>query len=267
MTGILSGALLAHLTGDAKTHAGANLVATLTAMALVQNDVLRSTRSRSHTLTRAELRWAMTAQAPGLTAGLLAAFNSCLPILVVARWFPTGLPTFALGERLYRMALSLSLPVAQSLHGHVPSASGALTLRRMATALVPLTMVATAIGAGFATALPAASRIYTRGDIIMEWPTAVCFGIALSCLVVTSSLGVAGLDASGHSVGLVRASVCGLVVCLVTCAAAAVWAPSAGGVAGAVCAAEACVLAVQIRELSRVQKLIPTGDATSPRPS
>lgn len=258
LMGILTGTALSVATHDARMHASTNLAASILICVGCSYVAGRTEGIRNLPRpSRADVRRQIRSHCPSVTVGLLSTANSSGPLIAVAHWFPQHLPSYALAERLYKLALTVASPVVQAAHGQVPDGNSATTLTRLRMTLPLVTIVASGAGAIFAMMVPWSSGLYTGGHITIRPGMALGFGIALFALVLSSTVGVTGLAVTNNSRWFLRAALLGSLVCIIGVALGVALDAGSTGIALAVATAEVVVVATQLGRLAALWNRTP----------
>ncbi|CEI24139.1 hypothetical protein FAM22020_000744 [Propionibacterium freudenreichii] len=190
---------------------------------------------------------------PFITAGTSALYVAS-PMLIINLFQPGALALYAMGDKLFKSALTAFAPVLQVVQGWLPEGGPQNLSHRVkqAARLSPLVSVA---GAACIFALgPWVARLLSHGEIAFGFDISLPFAVVFAAVSVTQVFGLAFLVQLGRSAALAKSTVVGAVIGVPMIIVGAVLF-SAHGVAWAVALSEITVLiyqlAVVIAELRR----------------
>lgn len=216
----------------------------------------------------ARLEWSLGAatrrlagQRHSVTTAATTSLYVATPLLVLNAVNPAVMPAYAMGDKLFRFALTAFAPVLQFVQGWIPEGGRAnMTHRlRQAARFAPIVSVA---GAACILLLgPIAARLLSATRIDFGYVLATPFAIIFLAVSVTEVLGLACLVQLGRGRDLAVSTVLGAVAGVPLIVAGA-WFAGALGVAWAVAISELVVLAYQARIVWRELR-VPSGPPAS----
>lgn len=195
------------------------------------------------------------AVATSATAGLYVS----LPLLIINAVAPTSLSLYAMGDKLFRFALTAFAPFLQLVQGWLPE-GGPGNLRHRIKQAARMTPVIGLVG-GVAIAIfgPWAAGILSAHRIDFGFPLSVPFGLVFAAVAVTQVIGLACLVQLRATRALAQSTLVGALsgIPLIALGAALY---GAVGVAWALAVSELAVLIYQYASLGRRMK-----DESSPQ--
>lgn len=203
-----------------------------------------------------------------VTAATSAVYVSS-PILILNAISPTALPLYAMGDKLFRFALTVFAPVLQFVQGWIPEKGVALIPQRIAVASRYVPWIA---GAGALTVFaagPFAASLLSAGEVVFGFDLSLPFAIVLFAVCLSQILGLAFLIQLGRVRDLARSTVVGALTGLPLLVVGAVLF-SVHGIAWAMAISELVVLVYQAmvvtRELRRRADEDPQAPGADDRP-
>jgi O-antigen/teichoic acid export membrane protein len=173
------------------------------------------------------------------------------PLLVLNVVNPSSMALYAMGDKLFRFALTVFSPVLQFVQGWLSEAGRAQLSHRVIVAM-RLVPVVSAVGGVTIFALgPWTATFLSRGVIDFGHGLAAAFGVVLFAVSLTQVLGLACLVQLGRSRDLARSTLCGALVGLPLLVVGATLF-SVEGVAWALSISEIIVLTYQAVVIFRV---------------
>jgi len=142
----------------------------------------------------------LRAQSRGLWIAGGSAIYTTAPISIVAVVAPSGLPAYALADRVLRFSMTAFAPFIQVLQGWVPRSDLAVTRRRIRVALTLGSLSISLASALFVAALPRFSTLLSRGQIRAGFDLSLPFGITLGSMLMAQVTGLVCLIALGRAV-------------------------------------------------------------------
>lgn len=223
---------------------------------------------RSSASDRPRLRWSVRStvrllaqQRHPVTTAATSALYVSAPMLILNAVAPASLAQYAMGDRLFRVALTVFSPVLQFVQGWIPEGGTANLSHRVKQALRFAPAVGLAGAICIALLGPLAVSLLSQGIIGFGFDLSIPFGAVFLVVSVTQILGLACLVPLGKTVALATSTVFGAVLGVPLLVAST----SLYGVHGAVwalLASELVVLIYQARaviaELRRRQPPQPT---------
>ncbi|KRC60461.1 hypothetical protein ASE14_05425 [Agromyces sp. Root81] len=249
--GTIVGAGALMLTHDAVWFAGVQGAGALCATVLSSISILRRYRGWRLDLRPVPAFRRLRGQTPEVAMSATSAVYVNLPIIVVQLMLPQAVATFALAERIMRLALYSTRPIVQMAQGYVPATPPEEQLRR-ARLVVKAALVLGLLGTAAYTLLgPWIGDLLSGGELSIDLALAASFGLALGALLASQLTGFACLTAFERTRTLAVSTIAGAVVggILLVPLAFLIGLP---GVALAMAAAELAVLAVQLHALRSV---------------
>jgi len=149
----------------------------------------------------------LRAQSRGLFIAGGSAIFTTAPISIVALVAPSGLPTYALADRVLRFSMTAFAPFIQVLQGWVPRSDLAVTRRRIRVALTFGGLSISLAAALFVAALPRFATLLSRGQIRTDFDLSLPFGITLGSMLMAQVTGLVCLIALGRSIRLAQLTV------------------------------------------------------------
>jgi O-antigen/teichoic acid export membrane protein len=134
-------------------------------------------------------------QSHGIVITGVSALYISVPITLVALIAPSGLPAYALADKLLRFATTAFGPIIQYLQGWVPRPGPSSLDRRVRMAIASTAAVSLGAGAIFAVSLPAVGDLLSHGTIRLGWELSVAFAALLVLIVMAQAVGLVGLIA------------------------------------------------------------------------
>ena len=187
----------------------------------------------------------LRAQSHGVVLAIVSASYASIPAAVVAVVAPSGVPVYALVDKLLRFATTAYAPIIQFLQGHVPTGTFADVRRKIRSSLIAGGGMAVLGAALFIVLAPWLSSFLSHGEISPPFEIVVGFALALFFMVASQIVGLVCLLALGQSSELAKRSAVGVVIGLPAIVAGAIIA----GVLGAALAlafAEALACSLQV---------------------
>lgn len=224
------------------------------------SDTLRGVGGRQRVL--AELR----VQFSGFLVGAVASFYQSVPALVLPRSGSGAVATFALADRVSRLANTVQSPYSQSMQSWVPIPRGEMpdaTRYEYKYAVSAKAMRATKISFGvaavsglvMAVGAPLAGRALGAGHLSISATMSLLMGGALSLTILTQTIGIACLVALGKRRYVAYGSFAGGMVAAM-CVVPFTFTWHAEGAMGVVVAAEIAVFAVEFCALVGARRMI-----------
>ena len=191
-----------------------------------------------------------------MTAGTAAMYVS-LPLLIVNAFAPASVALYAMGDKLFRFALTAFLPVLQVIQGWLPE-GGREDLPRRIGLTARFTPAIGILGGAFIVALgPFAARLLSSRQIDLGLSLAVPFGIVFAAVAITQVLGLACLVQLNETRSLARSTLIGALLGTVFIVVG-VFVAGPQGVAWALALSEVAVLIYQYRVVTnRLRALHP----------
>lgn len=198
-------------------------------------------------------RQVLLRQAPAVAGTLLAATYLSLPLTFVAGLAPSAVPTYAIADKLLRLALAAATPLAQVTQGWVPSAGEQELPGRVSRAFRLVGALSLVAAVVFALVAPLIGYALTGGAISLSIALSIPLGLAFGSSILTQTVGLACLVPLGRGRAFVQAALLGAGV---TLPLQLVLTPRCGGTgsAWAVAAAEMSVLMWEVFILRRALK-------------
>lgn len=189
---------------------------------------------------------------PGVGTSLTASAYVNLPVVIVGVLLPTALPTYAMADKLLKIASAGLSPVSQVAQGYVPLPGSPVGQAiRAWRAIRWATIASFAAALAFALLSDFAATLLSNGTISIPPAVAIFFGIALACTLLSGIVGRACLAAFGRESTVFTSTVVGALLgvglIVLACLAGSIVA-----VAAAIAAAELCVLGIQVLALRRL---------------
>lgn len=170
------------------------------------------------------------------------------PLLVLNLLHPGSMALYAMGDKLFRFALTAFAPILQFVQGWIPEGGPVTMLHRVRQA-ARLTPLISLVGAVCVVALgPFAAGILSASRIDFGYTMALPFAVVFFAVSITQVIGLACLVQLGRTRDLARSTVLGALagVPLIVIGA---WLDAAHGVAWALAVSEIVVLAYQLTVL------------------
>lgn len=235
------------LTGSLVATVATQLVFNLTGCIISAAVVLRSASVpvRFDWSPRAAVH-RLVAQRHSVVTSAASSLYVSTPLLVLNVVSPASMPLYAMGDKLFRFALTVFAPVLQFVQGWIPEGGRANLPHRIkqAARLTPLISV---VGAVCVTLLgPLGAKILSSSAIDFSHWLALPFAVVFAAVSVTQVLGLACLVQLGRTRALAVSTVTGSVAGVPLIIIGALWA-GVHGVAWALAASEIIVLVYQGR--------------------
>jgi hypothetical protein len=180
--------------------------------------------------------------------GLLASVYMNLPVIAVSVLAPANLPSYALVDRLFRIANTGLTPYTQTVQSWVPSGVSAGLPARIRVAVRVTTAVAVSAGVAFTLVAPLAGLVLSNFKVIITIWLAAIFAVVLVATTVSQTVGIACLLALGEDRAVARSALVGCIGALLLLLPAAILG-GAEGTAGVVATCEAVVVVYQLNAL------------------
>lgn len=172
------------------------------------------------------------------------------PLLVLNLLHPGTMALYAMGDKLFRFALTAFAPILQFVQGWIPEGGRATMLHRVRQA-ARLTPLISLLGAGCVVGLgPWAAGILSASHIEFGFTMALPFAVVFFAVSITQIVGLACLVQLGRTRDLARSTVLGALAGVPLIVAGA-WLDAAHGVAWALALSEIVVLVYQMVVLVR----------------
>lgn len=251
----ITAAMAAFATSNAIVSTSIAAVILATGSAIAIGDVIRISRPEGQQWPRPldYVRF-IRAQTDGFTLVVISTVFVELPVLLVARFFPGELSTFAINDRVYRIARGATSPLSQYLQGVIPAAEPSVTVARTFRYMPYVLVYAVTFGAAFALTAPTAVSLLSHGDAETPATLVIPYGCALAAACVSSVIGICCLSTADRSHWLVTSVACGASIGLLLILAAVTFGSTAVLVGLAVGVAEVSVAAVQYIRLHLLRK-------------
>jgi O-antigen/teichoic acid export membrane protein len=190
-------------------------------------------------------------QSHGVVLAIVSASYAAVPAAVVAVVSPSGLPAYALVDKLLRFATTAFAPVLQVLQGWVPTGSPADVRRKVRVALLLGVSLAISGCILFILLAPVLAALLSHDEVIPDKLLVVGFGLALMFMVTSQVVGLVCLLALGHGRSLAAFSTISIIVGLPAVVVGALI-DGAIGAAWGLAAAEVVAFVPQALLLARV---------------
>jgi O-antigen/teichoic acid export membrane protein len=249
--GVATSVVVMLLTRDLVAVLATQLIFNLSSVILSARRVIKSVpvSPRLHLSPRtAFLRLAHQrhAVATSATAGLYVS----MPLLVVNAIAPASLPLYAMGDKLFRFALTAFAPFLQLIQGWLPEGGPENLSHRIRQAARMTPVVGAAGGAVIVVLGPLAAAILSAHRIDFTLALSVPFGVIFAAVAVTQVVGLACLVQLRATRALARSTLVGAIsgVPLIVLGAVSF---GATGVAWALAISELAVLVYQYGSMRR----------------
>jgi O-antigen/teichoic acid export membrane protein len=255
--GTVMGALALMATGDALWFALLQGVGVVAATVLTTWDILRRYPGWTLSLSPRPAFGNLRGHSASVTMSVTSSLYVNVPVILVGIFIPQATASYALAERIVRLALYSTRPIVQVAQGYVPSRDMDIQVFR-ARRVAWVSLLLGGVGAlGYALLGPWAGSILSGGTLSIPLPLAVAMGINLGALLASQLTGFACMNAFGLTKALAVSTIVGAVV------GSALMIPltllfGVSGLAFGLAAAEVSVLAVQLivlRPFLRVPRL------------
>lgn len=172
------------------------------------------------------------------------------PLLVLNVLHPSAMALYAMGDKLFRFALTAFAPILQFVQGWIPEGGSATLLHRVRQA-ARLTPLISLLGAGCVAGIgPWAAGVLSASHIDFGFRMALPFAVVFFAVSITQIVGLACLVQLGRTRDLARSTVFGALAGIPLIIIGA-WLNAAHGVAWALAVSEIVVLVYQVLVLSR----------------
>jgi O-antigen/teichoic acid export membrane protein len=196
---------------------------------------------------------ALRRQRDAAASDVLISLWQAVPTSVLAATVPGALAVFAAGDRIQKLGQSGIQPLFNAFQGWVSEAPPAQTSHRMRLAVGATSTCGALAGLLLAGCLPVVDTVLFAGEIDVDRPVAIAFGVALALYAVTSSITFTVLAPAGRTRQILRSTAVGGIVAVAGVGLAAPVLGAAGG-AWAVAVAQAAALAVQFPAWRRLTR-------------
>lgn len=250
VAGVVVGAGLTIILQSALAFVVSQLIAAVIGVLASSLDILRRHRVRRSDLRPQVLLASLIANSSGVLLTATSALYVNVPLMVVNAIAPWSTASYAMADKLYKMARTATGVVSQVTQGYVPAGSDEGRLRRIKRALGLAAVTAVAAGIAYLSLSPVASSVLSVGRISIDPLVAAALAVALAAVCVSSIVGLSILIALGRIRDVAVSTVVGATVGSVGMLSLG----SILGVAGvaiAVSAAELIVLVYQLLALGR----------------
>ncbi|MBP1301315.1 lipopolysaccharide biosynthesis protein [Curtobacterium sp. 1310] len=210
---LLLGAASALFTHEPLSFAAFQILGALIPVAFLVIKVRRSKRD-GYTVDVEFQKTQWKQQVAGTVTALSGSIYLTLPVALMAISAPSAVASFALADRLARVARLVVSPMTQTLQGWVSGAGASETRRREKIAFVISAVWGTLVALCFTIGAAMFAGIVSGGQIRLTWVLAALIGATLVATSVSQTTGTIGLILRGRGVWLaVSAVVGGLVAC------------------------------------------------------
>jgi O-antigen/teichoic acid export membrane protein len=210
--GSLLGALLLFVTHDALWFVLLQLAGGIVATIASSLSILRRYRGGRFDFSIVRSIARMRSHAPAVSMSAVSTLYVNLPILVVQIFLPSFTATYALAERIMRLALYATRPFVQVTQGYVPHQSPDTQLLR-ARRIMQYTVVAGVIGGAlYAVFAPWVARVLSGGQLHIDFSIACCMGAALAAMLISQVSGFTVLTTYKLTPALAWSTVAGAIV-------------------------------------------------------
>lgn len=260
VAGITLGAVATAVTGAAIAAAIGMVVGSVAGVLLSAIWIMRH-YGKGERRTLRELVAILSGQLDGIGIAACSAAYLSVPLLFVAAAHPAAIASYAIADKLKQQAMTAITPIAQTLQGWVPKASGPTLKHRVRLTAKTAFVAAFAGGSGFVLAAPHVGSFLGAGSVQVGLDLGVPLGMAFSLNVLTLIVGTSCLLPLGRSRTVFLSAASGAAVILPALGLlSALGGPT--GVAWAVVVAQAAVAGVQLVGLARASRSegTPTGD-------
>ncbi|MCH6469670.1 lipopolysaccharide biosynthesis protein [Sinomonas terrae] len=240
------------------------LVFNLGAVTLAARHIFRSSPASPHfDLSPRTAFGRLGHQRHAVATSATAALYVSLPLLIINAVAPASLSLYAMGDKLFRFALTAFGPFLQLVQGWLPEGGPENLRHRIKQAARMTPVIGFAGGLAIAALGPWAAGILSAHRIDFGLPLSVPFGVVFAAVAVTQVIGLACLVQLRATRALAQSTLVGALsgIPLIALGAAV---SGAVGVAWALAASELAVLAYQYASLGRRMKDGPSGPKTTP---
>ena len=253
VAGSLVGALMLTLGGDVVLLPVMQGMGVVVAFVMSMRAVRHASERPMAVEQRRSVRALLTSQSHGFAITGVSVAYLAAPISIVAIIAPSGLPTYALADKLMRFGTTVFAPFVQFLQGWVPSVRGKDRVKRVRVAVIVGAVGGLTGGVAFASLIQFIAPWLSHGEILVPTELAVLFGGLLSITVLAQIIGLVGLVSLGHVRALAIITVSGAAVGMPAVFLGAVFGGSGGAVA-ALLSVEAMSLVIQVLLLIRYSR-------------
>ena len=210
-----------------------------------------ATRARAVTGVRAadmsakHVLRAVTRMFSGMSVAVASACYAYLPLVIVAAVTPSGLPGFALGDKMQKFAATMMAPLAQTSQSYVPRGSSEELKARVLHVVGVSVLLCLGAGTVFFFSLPLVIYLVTRGGITLGPTMSLGFSLLLVALSLSGTVGIACLVPIGRQRTLVWSSSLGAMVGLPIALAIGLITGSSNGVLWTITATEWAVVSAE----------------------
>lgn len=194
-------------------------------------------------------------QRPAALTGLLASVYMNIPVVAVSVLAPRYLASYALADRLFRIANTALTPYTQTIQSWVPGGSRQSLDVRARLAVRATSVVAVAAGVAFALLAPSAGLLLSNREVVITNLLSAIFAVVLMATTVSQTVGIACLMAFGADRVVARSALIGSLGAIV------LMVPSAlvGGGEGTATVVAVCETFVVMYQLNSLRAMIRYG--------
>lgn len=190
-------------------------------------------------------------QRHAVTTSATSALYVATPLLVLNAISPSTLPLYAMGDKLFRFALSAFTPILHFSQGWISERGSQYRVQRIRRVLLVIPFVSLTGGACIALLGPWAATALSTDAIPFGIELSAPFAVVLFAVTLSQVLGLACLVQLGRSRDLARSTILGAVAGVPMLIAGAI-ASGAPGVAWALAISEVIVVVYQLTIIVRV---------------
>lgn len=248
--GILVSLPVMFVTQDLAATMAVQLVFNILAVSLSARAILRHAGTRFDLGLSPALR-RLRGQRHAVVTSATSALYVATPLLVLNALAPAALPLYAMGDKLFRFALTAFAPILHFVQGWISERGPEHRLARIRRVLVLIPLVSLAGGASIIVLGPWAAALLSQQEIPFGLELSVPFAVVLFAVTLSQVLGLACLVQLGRARDLAASTILGAVVGAPLLVAGAL-AFAAPGVAWALALSEILVVLYQATVILRI---------------
>lgn len=153
-------------------------------------------------------------QLPALSTSATSAVYLNLPIVAVSMLAPSGLPAFALADRLFKIVNMAASPLIQTLQGWVASGDKRRALSRIRAATITSVILGFFLAVLFIVGARPGASLLSHNKISIGIDLTVAFGVTLIATVISQVVGIGCLSMLGRISAVAKSAAVGAILCL-----------------------------------------------------